>query len=137
MVFEREGCKPIPKPTRKQLSRELLRLRSYGPSAFASLTADSGAYVQVGGGGVGCVLEWRDESGRQMRASQSPPIVPFPDGAPLTFSGGAIPLRRGEWFRIEQVIEVFGAFLDGAPFPSFVTWRDVSQEVGLSKAGRV
>jgi hypothetical protein len=135
VVFEREGCVPIPDPSAKELSRDLLRLRSYGPSSYASLMMADGSYVQVAGGGVGCLLERRDiASGKHYRASQDPPVVPFDDGAPLSFRGGSIPLRRGEWFRIEQVIEVFLAFSAGEPLPDYIVWRDISDLLAVSSS---
>lgn len=133
--LEREGARVVEDPSCARVKRELEKLRSYGPSAFASLTRSDGSYVQVAGGGVGCMLEWRDAlNQKHYRGHLGEPQVPFPDGAPLTFTGGSIPLRRDEWFRIDQVSEVFCAFLDGKSFPSFVQWREISELFELPAA---
>lgn len=130
MTFERENAKPIKNPSANVLARELKKLRNYGPSSFATLTADDGSYLQVAGGGVGCLLEKRDAKlGKQFRAWQESPVVPpdFKDGTFLCFSGGEIPLKRVEWFRITQIIEAFIAFNAGQPYPSHIQWRDISE----------
>lgn len=127
LVFEREKAASIVDPTAAQIVRELRKLRSYGPSSFASLTRSGVAFVQVAGGGAGCMLERRDlGSGKIFRAWQEPPVVPFDDGTVLSFTGGEVRLNKGEWFRIDQVIEVFTAFNRDEPLPEYIRWRDVT-----------
>jgi len=127
VIFEREGAASITNPTAARLVSELKKLKSYGKSSFASLTRPDGSYVQVAGGGVGCMLEWRDtRTNTQSRAFVESPTVPFEDGTELTFGGGRIPLRRDEWLNIARVTEVFVAFLAGEPFPPSIRWRDIS-----------
>lgn len=73
------------------------------------------------------MLEWRDVlNQKHYRAHTREPQVPFQDGEPLTFTGGSVPLHRDEWLRIDQVAEVFCAFLEGKTFPPFVQWREIS-----------
>lgn len=132
MLFEREGASPLSAPTAKRLASELRKLRSYGKSSFASLTRSDGSYVQTAGGGAGCLLEWRDtERNTHLRAFVERPTVPFEDGTELVFGGGRIPLRRDEWLNISLVTSAFVAFLGGEPFPPSISWRDISQMMGL------
>jgi hypothetical protein len=131
LFFERQNGKFIDDPSEKRVRLELSRLRSYGKSSFASLTSSDGSFVQVAGGTVNCALEWRDEKGHHhYRGYQDPPKVPHPDGTLLMFGGGTIRLNRNEFFFIEQVTEVFLAFLAGHPFPSWVKWREITEELG-------
>ena len=103
-----------------------MALRSYGPSSFASLTNEQGDYLQVGGGGVTCLLERRDAaSGRHYRAFHNKPSTVFADGTLLAFSGGNIPLRSDEWFTAAVVADAFCAFSKGVGLPEAIRWRDV------------
>ncbi len=132
MLFERENCKTIQNPSDKVIARELRRLKSYGRSSYASLTdPDSkGSFIQVAGGGVGCLLEKRDaQAGIHYRAWQEKPIVPFENGTELCFSGGRVALKANEWFNIGQVIEVFTTFLRNEKDPSFIRWRDITKSL--------
>ena len=130
MIFEYERQLPIIDVSEKILFRVLKRLKSYGPSSFASLADETGSYLQVAGGGVTCMLERKDmPSGKQYRGYQDKPCNTFPDGTLLVFSGGEIPLKNDEWFNIDQVTIVFGAFLKGASMPSFVKWRNITEIV--------
>lgn len=62
---------------------------------IAVLSSENGNYVQVGGAGMTCVLEWRDQSiGRQFRACQHPPVVPWVGITKLNVSGGQLNLRQ-------------------------------------------
>jgi hypothetical protein len=132
MTFEREGTLPLSDPTATRLTSELKKLKSYGKSSFASLTGADGSYVQVAGGGVGCMVEWRDTgTNRHWRACVKEPTVSFEDGTELIFGGGRIPLRRDEWLNVRMVTEIFVCFLDGRPFPNAIAWRDMSEVVGL------
>ena len=119
MIFERFSCKPIPNPSATRIAGELARVRM----AFATLTADSGAYLQVGGGPGLFVLEYRDQDGQQWRASQQPPRVPFPDGTVLSFAGSEIRMAQEEWFVRDQVTEIFATFLANAETPTGIKWR--------------
>jgi hypothetical protein len=132
MTFEREGAPPVANPAAHRLGSELRKLKSYGHSSFAALTGADGSYVQVAGGGVGCMLEWRDTRNHlHRRAFLEVPVVPFQDETELTFGGGTIALRRDEWLNIQLVIEAFTAFSKGEAFPATIRWRDVSEIVGL------
>jgi len=127
MILEREGAAPLSGPSPKRISRELRRLRSSGRSSFASLTREDGAFLQVAGGGIGCLLEKHLPSESKLfRGYLDSPIVRFEDGTELSFSAGRVQLRRDEWFTIDQVIEVFEAYLRGTSEPAFLHWRDVS-----------
>ena len=129
MLLEREGARSYQNPSEARIRLELKRLYGYGKSTIAYLSAEDSSYVQVAGGNIACVLEWRRADGRQFRASQPEAKVPFPDGTPLQYSGGEIRLLQHEWFFIEQVADAFVAFRFGRPFPEFISWRDVTKEV--------
>lgn len=131
MKFEREQAQPIDGFSEKQLLRGLSFMhRAVSNSRFAILSAEDGSYVQMGGGGMCCVQERRDgAAGRHFRGSQDPPVVPWPGVAQLQISSGVIHLRQEEFFCITQIEEVFLAFLHGAPFPAFIQWRDVTDEL--------
>ena len=128
MLFERENAKSFERPSEARLRLELGRLRGYGKTSFASLTAEDGSYVQVAGGGVACTVEWHPADGRQLRGYQDIPKVPFPDGTPLRYSGGWVQMLRDEWFFVEQVADVFVAFRFSREFPAFLHWRDYTDQ---------
>ena len=124
MKFEIEAKADISAPTPAQISRAIKSLRSYGPSSYASLTNESGSYVQIAGGGVTCMVEHFDAStGGRSRAFHGKPSSVFPDGTILAFRAGNIPMRSDEWFMSTQVIDIFLAFLSHASFPTYVHWR--------------
>ena len=132
MVFEREGSPPQENLSPQRLTQGLSKLKSYGKSSFASITRPDGSYLQVGGGGTTCLLEWRDaEKGRHLRGFVEDPTVPFEDGTELSFGGGRIALQRDEWLKIELVTEAFVAFSAGEALPPSIHWRDVSEVLGL------
>ncbi|MFM0158763.1 hypothetical protein PQQ99_39335, partial [Paraburkholderia sediminicola] len=124
MKFEIEGKVGISAPRLAQISRAIKALRSYGPSSYASLTSESGSYVQVAGGGVTCMVEHFDAGTRtRSRAFHDKPNPVFPDGTILAFRAGNIPMRCDEWFMSMQVVDIFSAFLNNASFPAYVHWR--------------
>lgn len=124
MKFEVEGKVGISAPTAAQITRAIKSLRSYGPSSYASLTNESGSYIQVAGGGVTCMVEhFNSDDETRSRAFRDKPNPAFPDGTILAFRAGNIPMRSDEWFVSTQVIEIFEAFLNDASFPTFVRWR--------------
>ena len=106
----------------------ILKLRSYGPKSFASLTDAEGNYLKVAGGGVTCLLERREVAiGRHLRAFHGQPSSVFPDGTALVFGGGQIKLAPDEWFTSTVVADAFCAFLKGDALPLGIGWRDVIQ----------
>lgn len=121
MIFERAHCKPFT-ATERRVAREL----SLAKSSFASLTACDGSYLQAAGGPGLFLLEYRATTGAHHRGSQRAPVVPFPDGTVLSFSGGSISLAQNEWFLLKQVVEVFTCFLSHTPFPSWLVWHKLS-----------
>ncbi|PLP97408.1 hypothetical protein [Cupriavidus pauculus] len=124
MKFEIEGKVGTSTPTPSQISRAINSLRSYGPSSYASLTDESGNYVQVAGGGITCLVEHFDaRTGTRSRAFHGKPNPVFPDGTISVFRAGKIPMRSDEWFMSTQVIDIFSAFLNKASFPAYVGWR--------------
>ena len=133
-ILECEGRKPITDPTHAQLEKRLRALRTTGPSSFAILTASGGSYLQVAGSPGGMLLEQRDSAGQHYRAFQPAPVVPFADGTELAFSAGRIPLRANEWFKLSQIVEILGRFLEEKPLPASVSWRNIS---GLLTEGSV
>lgn len=124
MRFEVEGKAPVDAPRESAIRRGIKSLRSYGPSSFASLTDIDGNYIQVGGGGVTCLVErYFAASKERLRAFHDRPSPVRPDGTLLVFRGGQIALKSDEWFLAGQVEEIFLTFLSGADFPRYLSWR--------------
>jgi len=127
MLFEVEKKTPVESAEAADVRAVIPKLRSYGPSSYASLTDAQGNYLQVAGGGVTCMLEWRDAVNRRhYRAHLDAPSKVFPEGAILSFSGGEVKLRADEWLTAPMVEEAFLAFLKGEPLPASLQWRDIS-----------
>jgi hypothetical protein len=127
MRLEAENKSPIQNATAADVRAALSKLRSYGPSSYASLTDVHGSYLQVAGGGVTCMLEWRDAvTGHHFRAHNDTPNKVFPDGTILSFSGGEVKLKSDEWLTIPTVEKAFLAFLASEPLSSLIKWRDIS-----------
>jgi hypothetical protein len=129
MKFERQKAKPIEPVSEKQLLRSLGYMLRPSDCRIAILTAADGSYIQVGGSGMSCVLERRAATGLHFRASQHPPVVPWPGVTELHISGGFVRLRQEEFFRMSQVRDAFLAFFRGEPLPAYIQWRDISSEV--------
>jgi hypothetical protein len=127
MIFQREHCKAIQRPTTKKVALELARTKS----SFASLTSENGSYIQVAGGPGLFVLEYRTADGKHFRAYQTTPIAISPDGTTLESSAGRIPMDRADWFLLLQVTETFSAFLNAAAWPAFLQWREL--EISFTK----
>ena len=124
MKFDVEGKLTIVDPKIVQVSRSLKALKSYGPSSYASLTDGYGRYVQVAGGGITCMVERFDpQSGERLRAFHDKPNPVYPDGTILSFRAGNLSMKSDEWFKSDQVVEIFTAFLNGSDFPAYVSWR--------------
>lgn len=111
-------------PSERQLRKAILSLRSYGPSSFASLTDENGNYLQIGGGGITCLIERRDAvTGTHYRAYQKQKNINYPDGTLLVFGAGSIALLSDEWFSSTVSADIFVAFLLRQALPSDVYWR--------------
>ena len=124
MKLEVEGKAGISNPTAAQVARAIRSLKSYGRSSYASLTNESGNYVQVAGGGISCMVElFEVPTEVRSRAFHDKPNAARPGGTILVFGAGNIPMRSDEWFMANQVVEIFLAFHATAPFPSYVSWR--------------
>jgi hypothetical protein len=124
MLLACEGKPSIQNPKTSQIRRNLLALRSYGPSSYASLTDDGGSYLQVAGGGVSCLLElYQADTGKRLRAFGDVQNKACPDGTLLVFRAGEIPMMADEWFMADQVADAFCCFLEGREFPAGVHWR--------------
>jgi hypothetical protein len=127
--FEVEKKLAVLHPSEKQVINSIARLRSFGPSSFASLSDDVGNYVQVAGGGITCMLERRDvATGNHYRGFKETTNPNYPDGTRLVFGAGEIMMQSDEWFLQGEIAEVFAAFLNKQSFPSFVKWRHKSLE---------
>lgn len=124
MIFECEGKPAIQEPKEAQIRKAIASLKSYGPSSYASLTDDEGNYAQVAGGGVTCLLEfYRSSTNERLRGHGEFSNVTYPDGTVLVFRAGKIPMLSDEWFKANEVADVFCAFLSGHPFPFGIRWR--------------
>src|SRR4051812_16857140 len=92
MRLDAEGRSPIDNPSEREIRTLVASLRSYGPCSFASITDEQGSYLQVGGGGQSCLLEWRDVQGnRHFRASSVEKSKVFVDGTILSSAAGTCP----------------------------------------------
>jgi hypothetical protein len=130
MRFERERAKSIERVSEAQLRRGLGYMHGISGCRIAILSDEDESYVQVGGSGMTCCLEWRDmKRRRHFRAFQQPPVVPWPGITQLPVSGGNVSLRQEEYFRIMQVTEAFLAFFHHQPFPEYIQWRDVTDDL--------
>jgi hypothetical protein len=127
-VFERQNAKLINNPSLKMVARQLRYLKNGGKSSFASLSDKEGNWVQVGGGKATCFLERKKfQTGRIYRAWQEKPVLPKEfDQTILTFGGGICQLAQQEWFEINQVVDVFEAFLLQKAYPFYIHWRDIT-----------
>ena len=135
MTFERENAKPIVNVSEPQLLHGLAHLAGANNCRIAILNREDGSYIQVGGGGMTCALEWRDATDRQFRAFQDPPVVPWPGVTELHISGGFVRLRQEEFFHIGQVRGAFLAFFRRAPSPEYIRWRDITNEISSAITG--
>ena len=124
MRLDVEGKASVSNPTPAQIARAIRSLKSYGRSSYASLTNESGDYVQVAGGGVSCMVElFVAPTEVRCRAFHDKPSAARPDGTILVFGAGKLPMRSDEWFMANQVVEIFLVFHSNAPFPDYVRWR--------------
>lgn len=124
MKFDAESNATIVSPKVDQIKKVIKALKSYGPSSYASLTDEHGRYVQVAGGGITCMVERFDpQSGERLRAFHDKPNPVYPDGTILSFRAGNLSMKSDEWFKSDQVVEIFTAFLNGSEFPADVSWR--------------
>lgn len=127
MLLEVEKKVPKQNPTTAQVSAAITKLRSYGPSSFASLTDEHGNYLQVAGGGLTCLLERRAAAGAQhFRAYLETPSGIHPDGTILAFGGSQVKLQADEWISVPLVIEAFTAFLQDHTLPQTLRWRNIT-----------
>jgi hypothetical protein len=130
MILHIEKKASVTAPNEKKVRSVIKSLRSYGLSSFATLVDDDGSYVQVAGGGVTCMLEWRDiQTGRHCRAYHDTQSKVFHNGTLLVFGGGRIPMNSNEWFMADKATEVFLAFLNSRKFPDDVRWRDITSVI--------
>lgn len=127
MLLEIENKTPQQVEEFSKVENILGELRSYGPSSFAILTDDGGSYVQVAGGKVTCVLEYRNlNEKKHFRAYLKKAKVPHEGTLTLMFGGGHMTMEPNEVLFIEDVILVFKAFFNHKPFPEEILWRDIS-----------
>lgn len=127
LLLEIEGKKPVQVQDFAPVEKALRSLKSYGPASFAILTKADGAYVQVAGGRLTCVVEQRSAgTGKQMRARYERAKVPYEGIQTLVFGGGKLEAEPEEILFIEDVILIFKAFWEDSADPDIVVWRDIS-----------
>ena len=131
MRFEVENKPPVDGVTERQIRGAVAKLRSYGPSSFASITSHDGSFLQVGGGGITCTLERREGvTGRHFRAYSLQPNRIHPDGTILAFGRGQeIRLMSDEWLTADLVADAFCRFLKHEALPGVLAWRDITDLV--------
>lgn len=126
MILNVENKKPVHPQSFARIETALKALKSYGPSSFASLSDDSGAYVQVAGGPVSALLERRlSFDPHVMRAFLSEKRSPFEGIQTLVCGAGRILRAPDEILFLEDVLPVFRAFYEGSVMPSEVKWRKI------------
>jgi hypothetical protein len=128
MRFEVENKPHLDGVTEKQIRSAVSKLRGYGPSSFASITAPDGSYLQVGGGGITCTLERRDaDTKRHFRAHSLQPTRIHPDGTILAFGRGQeIRMMSDEWLTVDLVADAFCCFLKREALPGILGWREIT-----------
>ena len=130
MILEIEGRTDINNPNEDQVRSAIESLRTHGPSSFAILASADGSFVQVGGGGVTCVIERKDgSSGKQFRAYKAEKSKVFADGDILSFAGSNIALAADEWLTSNDAKSLFLCFLAGKDLPSDLYWRDLAPKL--------
>jgi len=131
VILEAEGMSPVQAPTEEQIRAFVLSLAMPKPT-FASLTDNSGNYVQVVGGRPWCMVEWRQVDPLIHRRANSEAVRrPYKDGATIRSGAGEIILRADEWLLLKQAADIFAAFHAGKSFPEFVRWRTINEKLGL------
>lgn len=136
MRWEVQGRSAIEGPSEEDVRSAIGALRSYGPSSIAILTDENRNYLQVGGGGMTCLLERRDaRTGRHFRAYHDQPSRVFPDGTILAFAHNKIPMQADEWFDWRVVADAFAAFLRAEELPPSIQWRDMTDMLKTPVSG--
>lgn len=124
MILEAENQEPLKIVSFAKVEQTLRKLKSYGPSSFASLTSLDGSYVQVAGGRVTCILEYKSSNSNSLsRAYLTEKRAPFEGIQTLMCGAGHIKMMPDEILFIDDVIPVFEAFYLGTAFPEVVLWR--------------
>ena len=131
MRLEVENRPIIEDVTERQIRATVRKMRSYGPSSFASITSSDGSYLQMAGGGITCMLERRDQAtGRHWRAHSKMPNPIHPDGTILAFGKGQeVRLRSDEWLSADLVADAFCQFLRSEELPITLDWRDITDDL--------
>lgn len=132
MLLEAQEQPPVRNPSENEVRTLVLSLR-VGAISFASITDETGDYVQVAGSRPWCVIERRSlRPVRHERAFQETPTAKYKDGAKLRTGAGEISLQHDEWFLLKDAAEVFVAFLKRDAFPGHVRWRPMNESFGLN-----
>ena len=132
MLLEAESRPAIENPSTEQVRAVVLGLQ-HGGTSFASLTDETGNYIQVAGSRPWCLIERRRLKPLQHeRAFQKTPNPKYKDGAKLLTGAGNISLKQDEWFLLKDAAEVFVAFLRKDSLPEHVQWRSMNEMLGLS-----
>jgi hypothetical protein len=127
MRLERESAPSVEHPSPVDLALAVHGMRSTGPSSVGLLIDGGGDYLQFAGGPQLFVLERRTADQRLFRACQDPAIAPYPDDTELHCSAGRLRLKRDEWFKSVQLIDILTAFSRGDGWPKFLIWREVDR----------
>lgn len=111
------------------VKRSLRTLKPYGATTFAILDRGDGSYLQVAGGQISCAVELHRSdalpNAGHWRAYLEAPRPNYT--APVTkhFGAGTVVLQPDEVLWIDDVIEVFAAFMAGQDFPPAASWRQL------------
>jgi hypothetical protein len=126
MLLESENRVAIRNPSEKSIKAQIVALRSYGPSSFATISDDNGNYIQIAGGGVTCVLEKREgTTAKQYRAFKNEKSKVFTSETELVFGGGTLKVQPDEWFTNEEVIDIIIEFMRGVE-SAHKNWRELT-----------
>ena len=123
MKFERENTKQIDFPSQKQVELSLSHLKG-SKRSYASLTSDSGDFIQMAGGGFSCILE-KSINGTVYRANQLEKVIHFNEVTSLHTTCGEFEVEPNEYFSIDQIKEAFVRFLSGERDFNNYQWKNL------------
>ncbi|WDQ15125.1 hypothetical protein [Rhodopirellula sp. P2] len=124
MNFSEHNQADIGNPTRDYVGDRLSRITPSGPGYF-SLTSDDGSYVQTAGARMKLVIEYRKSNGDSFRHYVlGRDDISNPSATQINSAVGQINLMADEILDIDDVIDVFGHFLECGAVPRQYKLRD-------------
>jgi len=132
MWLQMEDGRVVEQVTEIQVCEAIMSLCHEGPNSFAILSDDQDNYIQTAGGSWGYVVERRNTMPLiHMRAYREDIDPKRVAGDIVKTATGEIPMRRDEWFRQEEVIDLFLVFLRRERYADAIRWRSMNGELGV------